>query len=179
MNARADIYGLMAVFKDSNEILSAARRAYEHGYRKMDAYTPFPVDGLAESLGRQKSFVPLMVLVAGVGGGIGGYFLEWYAMARDYPLNIGGRPLNSWPMYIPITFELTILAGALAAFFGMFALNRLPEPYHPMFNAAGFERVSTDAFVLCIEAADPKFDLSATRHFLEGLEPQSVREVAR
>jgi len=179
MTPRDDIYGLMARFDGAGKVLAAARRAHEQGYRKMDAFTPFPVDGLPEALGRKKSFVPLLVLAAGVGGGIGGYFMEWYAMAWDYPLNVGGRPLNSWPMYIPITFELTVLSGALAAFLGMLALNRLPEPYHPVFNTSGFDRASTDAFFLCIEAADPKFDFQATRHFLESLGPASIEEVPR
>lgn len=179
MNGTGSLYGLFAEFSGSEQILSAARRAHEHGYRKIDAFTPFPVEGLSEALGQKKSLVPLIVLLSGISGGLGGYFMEWYAMAVSYPLNIGGRPLNSWPAFIPITFELTVLAGALAAIAAMLALNKLPEPYHPAFNTPGFERASTDKFFLCIEAGDPKFDLAATRQFLKTLSPQTISEVAR
>jgi len=177
MTPPPDIYGLMAQFTSAGQLSAAARRAREQGYRRMDAFTPFPVDGLAETLGRKRSTVPLFVMLAGIGGGLGGYLMQWYAMAVDYPLNVGGRPLNSWPMYVPITFELTILAGALTAVVAMFALNRLPQPHHPVFNAAQFERASTDRFFLCIEATDPKFHRDATRRFLETLQPQSIEEV--
>jgi hypothetical protein len=179
MSANENIYGLMAEFSGDREILRATQSAFDHGFRKMDAFTPFPIDGLPEALGRKKSKVPLIVLVAGIGGGIGGYFMQWYALAVDYPLNIGGRPYNSWPMYVPVTFELTILSAAFAAIFGMLALNKLPEPYHPVFNAPDFERASTDRFFLCIEAADPKFDLQATRTFLETLKPELISEVPK
>jgi hypothetical protein len=177
MTPANNIYGLMAEFATGEEILAAVKSAYERGYRKMDAFTPFPVEGLAEALGRKKTAVPLLVFCAGLGGGIGGYFLQWYAMAVSYPLNIGGRPLNSWPAYIPITFELTILSAAFAAIIGMLALNRLPEPYHPVFNVPRFERASTDKFFLCIEASDPKFDLQQTHRFLEKLKPELIAEV--
>ncbi|HEX9045885.1 MAG TPA: DUF3341 domain-containing protein [Verrucomicrobiae bacterium] len=177
MNVPPYIYGLMAEFPGSQELLAAAQRAHDYGFRRMDAFTPFPVEGLNEALGLKKSWVPLIVLLAGIGGGLGGYFMEWYAMAVSYPINTGGRPLNSWPMYIPITFELTVLCGALAAIGAMFALNRLPEPYHLVFNAPNFERASTDKFFLCIEARDPKFDLVATRRFLEQLKPERISEV--
>jgi hypothetical protein len=173
----APIYGLMAEFSKSETLLAAARRAHEQGYRKMDAFTPFPVEGMAENLGRKKSSVPLIVLLAGICGGVGGYFMEWYAMSVDYPINVGGRPLNSWPPFVPITFELTILSGALAAVVSMFALNRLPQPHHPVFNARHFERASTDKFFLCIEAEDPKFDLETTRQFMESLKPDHIEEV--
>lgn len=179
MNADENIYGLIAEFSGGEQILCAAKTAYEHGFRKMDAFTPFPVDGLSENLGQTKSRVPFIVLIAGVCGGLGGYFMEWYANVVSYPDNIGGRPLNSWPMFIPITFELTILCAAIAAIIGMLALNKLPEPYHPVFNAPDFESASTDRFFLCIEAADPKFDLRATRTFLETLKPELISEVAK
>ena len=179
MNANENIYGLMAEFSDNEKILVAAKSAYEHGFRKMEAFTPFPVEGLSENLGQKKSFVPLIVLICGIGGGLGGYFMEWYAMAVSYPINVGGRPLNSWPMFIPITFELTILSAALAAIIGMLALNKLPEPHHPVFNAPHFDRASTDKFFLCIEATDPKFDLRATRTFLETLKPEFISEVVK
>jgi hypothetical protein len=170
-------YGLLAEFSDSGTLLEAARRTYAAGYRQMDAFTPFPVEELAEAIGRKRSWVPLIVLLAGVAGGLGGYFMEWYAMSIDYPINVGGRPLNSWPLFIPIMFELTILSGALAAIAAMMALNRLPQPYHPIFNVPHFERASTDKFFLCIEASDPKFDLAPTRAFLETLKAEFVSEV--
>jgi hypothetical protein len=175
----ASIYGLMAEFSGDEKILTAARSAREHGYRRMDAFTPFPVDGLPEALGQKKSIVPLIVLICAILGGFSGYFMEWYATSVSYPVNVGGRPLNTWPMFIPITFELTILSGALAAIIGMLVLNRLPEPHHPVFNAPDFERASTDKFFLCIEAVDPRFDLAATRKFLETLHPESISEVTQ
>lgn len=179
MSANENIYGLMAEFSSGEEILRAAKSAYEHGFRKMEAFTPFPIEGLSENLGQKKSLVPFFVLICGIGGGLGGYFMEWYANVVSYPLNIGGRPYNAWPMFIPITFELTILSAALAAIIAMIALNRLPEPHHPVFNAPEFERASTDKFFLCIEANDPKFDLSATRKFLETLKPERISEVEK
>jgi Protein of unknown function (DUF3341) len=177
MNTTGNIFGLMAEFGVDREILAATRSAYDHGYRKMDAFAPFPVDGLAEALGRKRSSIPLIVLAGGTLGCLGGYILQWFAMAVSYPLNIGGRPLNSWPMYIPITFELTILSAAFAAIIGMLVLNNLPLPWHPLFNVPEFERASSDRFFLCIEADDPKFDLKETRRFLEMLKPESIMEV--
>lgn len=179
MKEDSHICGLMAEFASEKEILAATKSAYEHGYRKMDAFAPFPVEGLAEALGRNKTGVPLMVLIGGISGGISGYFLQWWAMAVDYPLNIGGRPYNSWPAFIPITFEMTVLISAFAAIFGMLALNRLPRPYHPVFNVPEFERASTDKFFLCIDAEDAKFDLTATRMFLESLKPEKISEVEK
>jgi len=171
------IHGLMAQFEDHELLIDAARRAYAEGYRRMDAYTPFPVEGLAEALGRRGTIIPFVVLVGGVLGALGGYFMQDYAMALDYPLNIGGRPLHSWPQFIPITFELTVLTASLFALVGMLVLNKLPEPYHPVFNAPGFDRASQDRFLLCVEAADPKFDLEKTKEFLRTLEPSEVLEV--
>jgi hypothetical protein len=177
MNVPQPIYGLMAEFSESEALLRAARHAHDAGFRKMDAFTPFPVEGLAENLGRKKSPVPLIVFLAGIAGGASGYFMEWYAMSISYPINVGGRPLNSWPPFIPIAFELTILSGALAAIIAMLTLNRLPQPHHPVFNVPRFERASTDKFFLCIEAADPKFDPDATHRFLESLKPDRITEV--
>ena len=136
------------------QLLEAAHEARDQGYQRMDAYTPFPVEGLPEALGRKRTRVPLIVLIGGILGG-GGYFMEWYANVVSYPFNIGGRPLHSWPSFIPITFELTILCAALSAFFGSPALNKLPQPYHPIFNTPRFGRASIDRFFLCIEADDP------------------------
>ena len=179
MNGDGALYGVMAEFEQPDQLLAAARRAYEQGYRKMDAYTPFPVEKLAEELGSHGTAVPAIVLTGGIIGGLGGYFMEWFATVIDYPINVGGRPLHSWPAYIPITFELTVLTASLCALVGMLALNRLPEPYHPVFNAPGFEHASQDRFFLCIEASDPKFERKAAREFLEGLGPVKVTEVEK
>jgi ActD protein len=178
MKANPKLHGLMAEFEDHEQVVEAANRAREAGYHCMDAYTPFPVEDLPEALGCKTTALPLIVLMGGIVGALGGYFMEWYAMAVDYPINVGGRPFNSWPAYIPIMFELLVLCAAISAVVGMLALNHLPEPHHPVFNVPGFERASTDRFFLCIEARDPKFDASATRRFLESFKPKSVQEVA-
>src|SRR5438874_3377270 len=172
------LWGLMAEFEEHEQVLSAARRAYAEGYRRMDAYSPFPVEGLAEALGHEYTAVPLITLMGGIAGGLGAYFMQWYSMGPLYPLNVGGRPLNSWPNFIPVTFELTVLIASLAALTAMLVLNRLPHPHHPVFNVPEFRRASIDRFFLCIEAADPKFELDPTRKFLEGLTPCKVTEVA-
>jgi hypothetical protein len=172
------LYGLMAEFESDRALLEAARRAYASGYRRLDAYSPFPIEGLAQALGRRRTAVPLIVLIGGLTGGLGGYFMQYYSMAVDYKFNIGGRPLHSWPSFIPITFELTVLCASLSAVIGMLALNRLPEPYHPVFNVPEFARASVDRFFLCIESTDPIFDLPGTRKFLESLNPIRVLEVS-
>lgn len=171
------LHGLMAEFEEAEQVLGATQRAYDEGYRRMDAYSPFPVEGLAEALGRDFSPVPLFTLAGGMIGGLGGYFMQWYAMAQLYPLNVGGRPLNSWPNFIPVTFELTILVASISAVTAMILLNRLPQPNHPVFNVPEFERASIDRFFLCIEARDAKFDREETRKFLESLKPLKVTEV--
>jgi Protein of unknown function (DUF3341) len=177
MSAASKLHGIMAEFTRPNEVIEAAAGARQQGYVCMDAYTPIPVEGLDEALGFRRTAVPLIVLIGGIVGAVGGYFMEWYAMAVDYPINVGGRPFNSWPAYIPITFELMVLCASLSALIGMLALNRLPQPSHPVFNVRSFERASTDRFFLCIEARDPKFDRSATRRLLESFHPVSVSEV--
>jgi hypothetical protein len=171
------LFGLMAEFEEHEQLLAATRRAYAEGYRRMDAYAPFPVDGLAEALGHDYTAVPLITLVGGMIGGLGGYFMEWYSMARLYPINVGGRPHHSWPNFIPVTFELTVLIASLSAFLAVFVLNKLPQPNHPVFNVPEFERASIDRFFLCIEVADPKFHRDGTRKFLESLKPHKVMEV--
>lgn len=171
------LFGLMAEFEEHEELLAATRRAFAEGYRRMDAYSPFPIDGLAEALGHEYSAVPLITLIGGIVGGLGGYFMEWISMAQLYPINVGGRPHNSWPNFIPITFELTVLIASLSAFGAVFVLNRLPHPHHPVFNVPEFSRASSDRFFLCIEADDPKFDREKTREFLAGLKACKVTEV--
>ena len=171
------LFGLMAEFVEHEQLLEAAKHAYAEGYRRMDAYSPFPIEGLAEALGYEYTAIPLITLLGGMAGGLGAYFMEWYAMGRLYPLNVGGRPLNSWPNFIPVTFELTILIAALSAFTAVFVLNRLPQLYHPVFNVPEFRRASIDRFFLCIESTDPKFDRESTGRFLESLNPAKVTEV--
>ena len=177
MNERVRVYGLMAEFDDPASLLAATRHAYHDGYRRMDAYSPFPVEGLAEALGARRKAVPLIVLLGGLVGCFGGFFMQYYIAAIYFPLNIGGRPLNSWPAFIPVTFELTVLVAALSAVFGLLALNGLPMPYHPTFNVPRFKFASRDRFFLCIEASDPKFDRERTREYLLRLEAREVNEV--
>jgi len=173
------LYGLLAEFDNPEDLVAAARRAHEEGYRKMDAYTPMPVHGLAEALGSHRTRVPLLVLVGGLFGCGAAYAMLYVIETYVYPLNVGGRPYNSWPAFIPITFETTVLFAALAAVFGMLALNGLPRPHHPIFNAPRFALASHDRFFLCIEAGDPKFELDAARKFLEGLHAREVTAVER
>ncbi len=172
------LYGLAAEFESDAQLVHAAEEAYARGYRRMDGFTPFPIEGLAEALGK-KNRIPLLVLLGGIVGGGSAYFMEWFANVVSYPINSGGRPLHSWPAFIPITFELTVLGAALTAFFFALGLSGLPKPYHPMFNLPEFERASQDRFFLCIEAEDTLFDAEQTRAFLESLEPLVVAEVAK
>ncbi|MDW8104344.1 MAG: DUF3341 domain-containing protein [Armatimonadota bacterium] len=171
------LHGIIAEYETAEELLHAARRAREAGYTRMDAYTPFPVHGLAEAIGFEDHKVPWTVFLSGVAGAIAGFAMQYYISVIDYPLNVGGRPLFSWPAYIPVTFETTVLFAAFGAFIGMLAFNGLPQPYHPVFNAPRFERASQDRFFLCIEATDPLFDRTGTRHFLESTGARLVSEV--
>jgi hypothetical protein len=171
-------YGLMAEFEDPNDLVAATRRARAEGYRRMDAYSPLPIEELHEALGAPDTRLPLVVLIGGLVGCLGGYGLQYWSAALAYPLNIGGKPLHSWPAFIPVTFECTILVAALSAVFGMLALNGLPQPYHPVFNVPRFALASRNRFFLCIEASDARFDLQKTRAFLETLNPREVTTVA-
>jgi hypothetical protein len=174
---KAKIYGVMAEFEDGEALLAAAKRVREAGYRRMDAYTPIPVEGLWEAIGFPTTRLPFIVLASGMCGACAGFGLQYWVHVINFPLNVGGRPFNSWPSFIPITFEMTILFAALSAVFGMIALNGLPMPYHPVFNVPAFERASTDRFFLCIEAQDPKFNLDNTKQFLKELHALEVSEV--
>ena len=171
------IYGLLAEFEDVNDAIVAARRVYAAGYRKVDAYAPFPVEELSDAIGFHKNGVALVCLVGGLLGCIGAFTLQWWINNISYPINIGGRPFNSWPSFIIVTFEMTILFSGLSAVFGMLALNGLPMPYHPVFNVPKFERASKDRFFVIIFSSDKKYDAAGTRAFLEGLNPLSVEEV--
>jgi hypothetical protein len=168
------IHGAMAEFDSPEELVSACERAHAAGYRRMDAYAPMPVTGLAEAIGYKRNYVANCVLVGGITGACFGFgLLEWITCVA-YPHNVGGRPLNSWPAYIPITFECMILFSALTALVSMMAMNGLPKPYHPVFNVPAFERASVDKFFLCIEASDPKFRQAETLQFLRDLGPREV-----
>jgi hypothetical protein len=171
------LHGVMAEFETPEQLLAASRAARDAGYKHVDAYTPFPIEGLAHSLGFRWTYVPLITLIGGICGALGGFGLQYWCSAISYPMNIAGRPLNSWPAFIPVTFELTVLGASIFSVVGMIALNRLPQPYHPVFNVERFVAASTDRFFLCIEARDPKFNLAETSRFLQGLHPTHVIEV--
>jgi len=167
----------MAEFESPEALLAAAQSAYAAGFRRMDGYSPYPIEGLAEAIGFHSSRVPMLVLIGGILGCLGGFFLQYWASVIDYPINVGGRPLNSWPAFIPVTFEVTILFAALSAFFGVLVLNGLPMPYHPVFNVERFQLASRNRFFLCIESKDPRFDPQNTRSFFETTGAQGIYEV--
>ncbi len=171
------MYGVMAEFDTAEQLLAAGRRAYAAGYRRMDAYAPFPVDGLGEALGFRGNAIPLIGLTGGVVGALTGYLMQVWIHTTALPINVGGRPLLSWPSFVPVTFEVAVLFSALSILGGLFILNGHPEPYHPVFNVAGFSRASRDRFFLCIQAEDARFDEAGTREFLAGLGAREVSDV--
>jgi hypothetical protein len=175
--SRPPIHGLLAEFTEPNELIAAARATHDAGYTRVDVYTPYPIEEVSEALHLKRSGLPLLVLIGGIIGGLAGFGLQYWVATTAYPVNVGGRPFNSWPAFIPITFETTVLVAALFAVLGMLALNGLPMPYHPVFNVPRFALASRDRFFLCIEAADPKFDREGTRRFMERLVPREVSEV--
>ncbi len=173
------LFGLMAEFDSPDKLLAAIRRTRAAGYRQFDAYTPYPIEGLEDALNFHRTGVAPIVLAGGIVGAITGYALQYYVSAYAYPINVGGRPFNSWPMFVPVIFELTILFAGLAALFGMLALNGLPMPYHPVFNVPRFAMATRDRFFLVIETRDPQYDNTATREFLRSLGSNEVSDVPR
>jgi len=175
---KTPIYGLMAEFADPTALSVAVRQVREKGYRKVEAYSPFPIEEVNEALGLHHNRLPLLVLCGGIVGGLTGYFLQYYIAVMSYPINVGGRPLHSWPSFIIITFELTVLFAALSTVLGLLGLCGLPMPYHPVFNVPRFALASRNRFFLTIEADDPLFDRYDTAEFLNSLYPREVSEVA-
>ena len=176
---RAETFGVMAEFLDAEELLAAVKGARQAGYTRLDAYSPYPIEAVSEEvMNHKKSKVGPLVLIGGLTGAFTGFALQFLTMKFGYPMNIGGRPLNSWPAFIPVSFEMTILFASFAAVFGMFILNGLPRPNHPVFSVDRFERASVDRCFLLIESRDPKFDAQEARSFLEGQNPQEVMDVA-
>jgi len=177
-HAKPSIYGLMAEFHTAEELIEAVHKVHEAGFKHVDALTPYPIEEVSHALDLPRSRMPLIVLGGGIAGGLGGYLLQYWSSVLEYPMNIGGRPFHSWPAFIVPTFEMTILFAALSAVLGMFALNGLPQPYHPVFNVPRFALASRDLYFLVIESRDPKFDHEETRRFLLDLHPSEVTDVA-
>ena len=171
------LYGIMAEFDNPTAVVAAARRSYEAGYRRINGYSPYPIEELDEAIGFKHTTLPLIVLIGGILGGLGGFFMQYWIAVINYPLNVGGKPLNSWPAFIPITFECTILAAATAAVLGMLVLNKLPQPYHPVFNNPNFALATRDRFFLVIEANDPKFTHGEAMQFMRTLGARDVTDV--
>jgi len=172
-------YGLIAEFDSPSAVVAAARRTYEAGYRRINAYSPFPIEELSEAIGFHRDYVPLCTLICGVLGALGGFTLQYWTNGIDFPLNVGGRPLLSLPAFIPVTFECTILLASFGAFIGSLLMNRLPQPYHPTFNVPSFARASQDRFFLCVKSDDPKYDEARTRAFFESLGATEVSNVEK
>jgi hypothetical protein len=177
MNATVNYFGILAEFADADELVLAAREIHSAGYRQVEAYSPLPVDGLAEAIGFRRTWLPLVVLVGGIVGCLAGWLLQYYTTVVAYPLNVGGRPVNSWPSFIPVIFEMTVLVAALSAVLGMLAMNGLPRPHHPLFAVPRFDRATQVGFFICILARDPLFHPQTTRQLLERLRPKEVIDV--
>ncbi len=174
----APLYGLLAEFASADALIAAARQARAHGYANLEAYSPFPLEELDVLVGMKRNHVPLITLLGGIAGGAGTYAMQWYSAVLDYPINVGGRPMHSWPSFIPATFEITILGAAVAAVLGMLLLNGLPRLHHPLFDVEEFDLASRNRFFLCLPAQDPAFDRQRSGALLEGMNPLLVREVA-
>ena len=172
-----ETFGLMAEFSDPERLLDAVRQARAAGYRQVDAYSPYEIEGLGQAMGIHRNAIPVIMLLGGLSGSITGYALQWWVSASAYPINVGGKPYNSWPMFIPVIFELTVLFASLSGLFGMLILNGLPKPYHPVFNVEAFARASQDRFFLVIERDDPQFDEPETRSFLQRIGAGRVDDV--
>src|SRR5882672_12860304 len=171
------LYGVMAQFDSPSALVAAARESYAAGYRQINGYSPFPIEELSEAIGFKRSALPIIVLIGGIIGALGGFFMQYWMEVIDYPLNVGGKPFNSWPAFIPITFECTVLVAAFSAVLGMLALNKLPQPYHPVFNAPNFALATRDRFFLVIEANDPRFSHDETTQFLNTVGARNVSDV--
>lgn len=171
------LYGVMAEFENPTDLVAAARQVYHLGYRRINGYSPYPIEELSEAIGFTRTSLPLIVFIGGVLGALGGFFMQYWIEVIDYPINVGGKPYNSWPAFIPITFEMTVLCAAFAAVLGMLVLNKLPQPYHPVFNAPNFALATSDRFFLAIEANDPKFDHATVVELLKSLGAVEVNDV--
>jgi hypothetical protein len=171
------LYGVMAEFDNPSDLVSAAHRTYRAGYRRINGYSPYPIEELSEAIGFTRTSLPLIVLIGGILGGLGGFFMQYWMEVINYPINVGGKPYNSWPAFIPVTFECTVLCAAFAAVLGMLALNKLPQPYHPVFNAPNFALATRDRFFLVIEASDRRFEHDEVVAFMKGLEPKDLIDV--
>jgi hypothetical protein len=171
------LYGVMAEFEGPSELVGAAREAYEAGYRRINGYSPYPIEELSEAIGFTRSSLPIIVFCGGVLGGLGGFLMQYWIEVINYPINVGGKPYNSWPAFIPITFECTVLVAAFSAVLGMLLLNKLPQPYHPVFNAPNFALATRDRFFLVVEASDPKYSHDEVVNMLKGMQPLEVIDV--
>ena len=171
------LFALMAEFDTAEQLLRATRRAAADGYRRLEAYSPFPVEGLSDALGFHSQAIPLIGLCGGIAGAATGFAMQFVIHVAWLPINVGGRPLDSWPSFVPVTFEMAVLFAALSMLAGLLIMNRLPQPYHPVFNVAAFARASRDRFFLSVEVDDPRFDLERTRALLVACGAREVADV--
>ena len=171
------LYGVMAEFENPTDLVAAAHKVYSLGYRRINGYSPYPIEELSEAIGFTKTSLPLIVFIGGLVGGLSGFFMQYWIEVIDYPINVGGKPYNSWPAFIPITFEMTVLFAAFSAVLGMLILNKLPQPYHPVFNLPNFALATRDRFFLAIEANDAKFNHSEVVDLLNSLNAVAVNDV--